>query len=156
MATFLVTGGAGFIGSHLAERLLGAGQDVLVLDDLSTGSERNLDHLRPNSRLEVFVDSVANEALVTELVDRSDFVFHLAAAVGVELVVRSPIHVLETNLHETEVLLKAAAGPGVPVAGIVVAGTSPLAQPPKAFSSFGKRSFIVTSPTIANIALLGR
>ena len=108
MATFLVTGGAGFIGSHLVERLLGAGQHVLVLDDLSTGSERNLGHLRSNSRLEVFVDSVANEALVTELVDRSDFVFHLAAAVGVRLIIESPVRTIETNVYGTELVLRAA------------------------------------------------
>ena len=111
----LVTGGAGFIGSHLVERLLADGQAVAVIDDLSTGT---LDNLRPvctHPRLRVIESRISTCPDLAQLVAGAQSIYHLAAAVGVELVVRSPIHVLETNLHETEVLLEAAAGQGVPV-----------------------------------------
>ncbi len=106
---WLITGGAGFIGSHLVERLLGAGETVSVIDDLSTGSARNLAHLRDNRSLRFHVDSVANVPLVNELVDDADVVVHLAAAVGVKLIVESPVKTIELNVHGTEVVLQAAA-----------------------------------------------
>ena len=110
----IVTGGAGFIGSHLVERLLGDGCEVVVIDDCSTGSLENLAAVRTHPRLQVQVARVS-EADLTSLLPGTQAVFHLAAAVGVELVVRSPIRTLETNLHETEVLLRAAVQQGTPV-----------------------------------------
>ena len=104
----LITGGAGFIGSHLAERLLDLGHDVAVIDDLSTGSIDNIAHLKPCVRFSYVVDSVTNEPLLAELIDGSDVVFHLAAAVGVKLIVERPVHTIETNVHGTEVVLKHA------------------------------------------------
>ena len=104
----LITGGAGFVGSHLAERLLADGHEVIVLDNLSTGSIDNISHLKNHSRFSYAVDSVTNEPLLAELIDRSDVVFHLAAAVGVKLIVEQPVHTLETNVHGTEVVLKHA------------------------------------------------
>ncbi len=117
----LVTGGAGFIGSHLVERLLADGNTVAVVDDLSTGSLENLRAVRAHPHLRVLESRVSACSELARLVAEAECVYHLAAAVGVELVVRSPIHVLETNLHETEVLLEAAAVRGVPV---LVASTS--------------------------------
>jgi len=110
-----VTGGAGFIGSHLVERLLADGKTVAVIDDLSTGSLDNLRAVREHPRLRVVESRISAYAKLAQLVAGAEAIYHLAAAVGVELVVRSPIHVLDANLHETEVLLKAAAGRGVPV-----------------------------------------
>src|ERR1700676_3055002 len=104
----LITGGAGFIGSHLAEALLVQGHDVLILDDLSTGAFDNIAHLKGRPGFEYFIDSVNNEPLLAELIDRSDVVFHLAAAVGVKLIVEQPVHTIETNVHGTEVVLKHA------------------------------------------------
>ena len=104
----LITGGAGFIGSHLCEALLAGGHEVLVLDNLSTGSIDNISHLKGRSGFEYFVDSVDNEPLLAELIDRSDVVFHFAAAVGVKLIVEQPVHTIETNVHGTEVVLKHA------------------------------------------------
>src|SRR5260370_19770223 len=98
MQTYLVTGGAGFIGSHLCDALLAAGHRVVVLDDLSTGSVRNLAHLENHPRLERVIDTVLNHELVTNLVARADGVFHLAAAVGVQLIVESPARTIETNV----------------------------------------------------------
>ncbi len=110
----LVTGGAGFIGSHLVERLLADGNQVTVLDDLSTGSLRNLDDVRDHPRLQIITSKISDCPNLDQLTRQAGSIFHLAAAVGVELVVRSPIHVLETNLHETEVLLESAARYGSP------------------------------------------
>jgi nucleoside-diphosphate-sugar epimerase len=104
----LITGGAGFIGSHLSEALLAEGHDVLILDNLSTGSIDNIAHLKGHRGFEYFVDSVDNEPLLAELIDRSDVVFHFAAAVGVKLIVEQPVHTIETNVHGTEVVLKHA------------------------------------------------
>jgi UDP-glucose 4-epimerase len=104
----LITGGAGFIGSHLAEALLERGDTVLVLDNLSTGSIDNIIHLKGRAKFEYFVDTVENEPLLAELIDRSDVVFHFAAAVGVKLIVEQPVHTIETNVHGTEVVLKHA------------------------------------------------
>ncbi len=105
----LITGGAGFIGSHLAEHLLAHGHAVLVLDNLSTGSIENIAHLKGRSGFDYAIDSVSNGPLVAELIDRSDVVFHLAAAVGVKLIVEQPVHTIETNVHGTEVVLKHAS-----------------------------------------------
>ena len=104
----LITGGAGFIGSHMSEALLNERHQVLVLDDLSTGSIDNIAHLKNRSGFEYFIDSVDNEPLLAELIDRSDVVLHFAAAVGVRLIVERPVHTIETNVHGTEVVLKHA------------------------------------------------
>jgi nucleoside-diphosphate-sugar epimerase len=104
----LITGGAGFIGSHLTEALLDNGHEVLILDNLSTGSIDNISHLKGRQGFEYFIDSVNNEPLLAELIDRSDVIFHFAAAVGVKLIVEQPVHTIETNVHGTEVVLKHA------------------------------------------------
>jgi UDP-glucose 4-epimerase len=104
----LITGGAGFIGSHLAEALLSRGDEVLILDDLSTGSSENIRHLKNLPKFNYWIDSVMNRALLAELVDESDVVVHLAAAVGVRLIVESPVHTIETNIKGTELVLEAA------------------------------------------------
>jgi UDP-glucose 4-epimerase len=105
----LITGGAGFIGSHLAEALLADGHEVFVIDDLSTGCIDNIAHLKSHGRFHYTIDSVFNEQLVAEFVDRAAVIFHLAAAVGVKLIVQEPVHTLETNVHGTEVILRHAA-----------------------------------------------
>ncbi len=104
----LITGGAGFIGSHLSGALLDAGHHVIVLDNLSTGSIDNITHLKGRQGFEYHIDSVNNEPLLAELIDRADVVFHFAAAVGVKLIVEQPVHTIETNVHGTEVVLKLA------------------------------------------------
>ena len=104
----LITGGAGFIGSHLAEQLLQRGHDVGVIDNLSTGSIENISHLKIAPRFSYVIDTIDNEPLLAEWIDRSDVVFHLAAAVGVKLIVERPVHTIETNVHGTEVVLKHA------------------------------------------------
>src|SRR5438477_1940888 len=111
----LVTGGAGFIGSHLVERLLADGEAVVVIDDFSTGSKDNLRTVSGNSKVRVIESKISACVELPELAGNAKGIYHLAAAVGVELVVKSPIHTLETNLHETEVLLKAAATHRTPV-----------------------------------------
>lgn len=105
---YLLTGGAGFIGSHLAEELLANGDRVHVLDDLSTGAIDNIRQLKGNPRFSYTIDSAAESSTVAELVDEADLVFHLAAAVGVELIVDSPVRTIETNVHCTEIVLAAA------------------------------------------------
>jgi UDP-glucose 4-epimerase len=105
----LITGGAGFIGSHLAEALLAARHEVFVLDDLSTGSIDNIAHLKGRPGFHYTIDTVFNDHLVAEMVDRADTIFHLAAAVGVKLIVQEPVHTIETNVHGTEVILRHAA-----------------------------------------------
>ena len=104
----LVTGGAGFVGSHLAEALLARGDTVYVLDNLSTGSIDNIEHLKADRRFHYVIDSMMNEPVAAELIDRADVVFHLAAAVGVRLIVESPVNTIETNVHGTEMVLKLA------------------------------------------------
>jgi len=104
----LITGGAGFVGSHLAEALLARGEEVFVLDNLSTGSIDNIEHLKWDHRFHYTIDSIMNEPVTAELVDRVDVVFHLAAAVGVRLIVESPVNTIETNVHGTEMVLKLA------------------------------------------------
>jgi UDP-glucose 4-epimerase len=111
----LVTGGAGFIGSHLVERLLGEGKSVVVIDDLSTGSLENLKTVASHPALTIYPTKISACADLRRIVSEVESIYHLAAGVGVELVVNSPIHVLQTNLHETEVLLEAAAVRRVPV-----------------------------------------
>jgi UDP-glucose 4-epimerase len=117
----LITGGAGFIGSHLAERLLDAGAHVLVLDDLSTGAIANIEHLIGREGFAYRIGSVREAPLVAELVDRCDVTVHLAAAVGVRLIVEKPVHTIETNVHGTEVVLNAVARKGRKV---IIASTS--------------------------------
>jgi UDP-glucose 4-epimerase len=104
----LITGGAGFIGSHLSDAYLERGDEVFVLDDLSTGSIDNIRHLRGNPRFHYTIESVHQAPIVAELVDQCDVVFHLAAAVGVRLIVESPVRTIETNVHGTEVVLAQA------------------------------------------------
>jgi UDP-glucose 4-epimerase len=104
----LITGGAGFIGSHLSEALLDAGHQVVILDNLSTGSIDNIAHLKGRTGFSYHVESVNNEPLLAELIDHADVVFHFAAAVGVRLIVEQPVHTIETNVHGTEVVLKHA------------------------------------------------
>jgi UDP-glucose 4-epimerase len=104
----LITGGAGFVGSHLAEALLARGDEVYVLDDLSTGSIDNIAQLKSDPKFHYTIDSVTNEPLLAEMIDRCDTVVHLAAAVGVKLIVESPVRTIETNVHGTEVVLKVA------------------------------------------------
>jgi UDP-glucose 4-epimerase len=105
----LVTGGAGFVGSHLAEKLIRTGYEVTVLDDLSTGSIRNIEHLKRHERFHYVIDSIMEKAVLAELVDDCDVIFHLAAAVGVRLIVESPVRTLDTNVRGTELVLEAAA-----------------------------------------------
>jgi UDP-glucose 4-epimerase len=105
----LITGGAGFIGSHLSEALLGEKHQVYVLDDLSTGSIDNIAHLKGRPGFHYTIDTVFNDSLVAEMVDRADVIFHLAAAVGVKLIVQEPVRTIETNVHGTEVILRHAA-----------------------------------------------
>jgi UDP-glucose 4-epimerase len=106
---YLITGGAGFIGSHLSDALLARGDEVFILDDLSTGSVQNIRHLKTNPHFHYFFDSITNRQLLAELVDESDVVFHLAAAVGVRLIVESPVRTLETNVYGTQLVLDAAS-----------------------------------------------
>ena len=104
----LITGGAGFIGSHLADAYLERGDEVYVIDDLSTGSIDNIQHLKNNPRFHYTIESVHNQPIVAELVDQCDVIFHLAAAVGVKLIVESPVRTIETNVRGTEVVLALA------------------------------------------------
>ena len=112
---YLVTGGAGFIGSHLSERLLDAGDQVIVLDDLSTGAMSNIAHLEGRPGFTMRIGSAMDSLLVRELVDRADATIHLAAAVGVRLIVERPVHTIETNVRATEVVLDAASRKQKPV-----------------------------------------
>jgi UDP-glucose 4-epimerase len=105
----LLTGGAGFVGSHLAEALLAKGHEVKVIDDLSTGSMDNIAHLKGRPGFDYVIASIMNEPLTAELIDQADVVFHLAAAVGVKLIVEAPVRTIETNVHGTEVVLTHAS-----------------------------------------------
>jgi UDP-glucose 4-epimerase len=118
---YLITGGAGFIGSHLSEELLRKGHEVFAVDDLSTGSIENIRHLKGNDRYHYTIDSCGNVPMMAELVDSCDRIFHLAAAVGVKLIVESPVRTIETNVHLTEVMLTLANKKKRP---ILVASTS--------------------------------
>ena len=106
---YLITGGAGFIGSHLAEALLKRGGEVSVIDDLSTGSIRNIEHLKADRWFHYVLDTVMNRAVLAELIDRADVIVHLAAAVGVRLIVESPVRTIETNIKGTELVLELAS-----------------------------------------------
>ena len=104
----LITGGAGFIGSHLADKLLEMGEEVFVIDDLSTGSLKNVEHNQDNKRFHLVVDTILNEAVMNELVFKCDHVYHMAAAVGVKLIMNRPVETLETNVKGTEMMLMLA------------------------------------------------
>jgi len=121
MLRALITGGAGFIGSHLAEALLDEGHAVQVIDDLSTGSIENITHLKGRSHFAYVLDTVLNWPLMLELVDQADMIFHLAAAVGVRLIVERPVATIETNIKATELLLELCAKKGKP---LLLASTS--------------------------------
>ena len=118
---YLITGGAGFVGSHLAEQLLQLGHEVFVIDDLSTGTIHNIRHLKSQPRFQYAIDTCANRPLLAELVDGADVIYHLAAAVGVKLIVESPVRTIETNIKLTELVLEAAHKKKKPV---FVASTS--------------------------------
>lgn len=105
----LITGGAGFIGSHLAERCLDRGNEVYIIDDLSTGSMENIRHLKSCENFTYCIDSIRNVPLTAELVDQCDIIYHLAAAVGVRLIVESPVKTIETNINGTDTILTIAA-----------------------------------------------
>jgi UDP-glucose 4-epimerase len=115
MTRALITGGAGFVGSHLAEALLERGWRVTVLDDLSTGSIENIAHLKGHAQFAYVLDSVLNRPLLLELIDSVDVTFHLAAAVGVRLIVERPVHTIETNIKATEIVLELASRKRKPV-----------------------------------------
>ncbi len=104
----LITGGAGFVGSHLSDLLLAGGHDVSIIDDLSTGSIDNIQHLKSHPRFSYRIDTIENEPLLAELIDGADVVFHLAAAVGVKKIVEEPVYTIEANVHGTEVVLRHA------------------------------------------------
>ena len=104
----LITGGAGFVGSHLAEKLIEQNHSVHVIDDLSTGSIENIEHLKNEKEFSYVIETIENQGVVAELIDKCDVVFHLAAAVGVKLIVESPVRTIETNIHGTEIVLKHA------------------------------------------------
>ncbi len=106
---YLITGGAGFIGSHLTERLLAGGHHVTILDDLCTGSMHNIEHLKADPRFEYVVDTIFNRSLLAELIDECDSIVHLAASVGVRLIVESPVRTIETNVKGTEGVLEFAS-----------------------------------------------
>jgi UDP-glucose 4-epimerase len=106
---YLITGGAGFIGSHLAERLLERGESVVLLDNLSTGSMENIRHLKGSENLQYHLDGIENQQLLAELVDDANVIFHFAAAVGVKLIVESPVRTIETNVNGTQMILEAAS-----------------------------------------------
>jgi UDP-glucose 4-epimerase len=105
---YLITGGAGFLGSHLADRLLERGDEVLLMDNLSTGSMENIRHLKKYDRMHYFLEPLENRQLLAELVDEADVIFHLAAAVGVKLIVESPVRTIETNVNGMQMVLEAA------------------------------------------------
>jgi UDP-glucose 4-epimerase len=142
----LITGGAGFIGSHLAELLLADGWEVFALDDLSTGSERNVAHLRERSDFHLVVDSVLKAAVVNELVHKCDVVYHLAAAVGVRLIVEQPVHTLVTNIQGTENVLEHCNRFGKRV---LVASTSEVYGDRREPESLAEESRRIYGPTTA-------
>jgi UDP-glucose 4-epimerase len=145
---FLVTGGAGFIGSHLVDRLVNEGQNVTVIDDLSTGNIANLSSATKTGRLEFIQAKVSNYKNLAKIVENGAGIFHLAAAVGVDLVIRSPIETIRTNLDETEVILEAAAAAAnVP---ILIASTS------EVYGKSQKSEFAETDDLLIGPPYLGR
>lgn len=145
--TALVTGGAGFIGSHLCEALLDAGYEVFALDDLSTGSLENVAHLGPADGFHLVVDSVLNEAVVNSLVHRCDRVWHLAAAVGVRLVIEQPVRTLVTNVQGTEVVLDLCARFGKRV---LIASTSEVYGDHQSLTPLAENERRIYGPTTVN------
>ncbi len=143
----LVTGGAGFIGSHLCDRLLAEGWEVFALDDLSTGSEDNVVHLRERTDFHLVVESVLDEPVVNSLVHRCDAVWHMAAAVGVRLVVEKPVQTLITNVRGTEVVLDYCARFGKPV---LVASTSEVYGDHRSLEPLAEDSQRIYGPTSIN------
>jgi UDP-glucose 4-epimerase len=139
----LITGGAGFIGSHLAERWLQEGASVEIIDDLSTGSLDNVTHLKQNPKFSCVLESVFDAPVVSELVDRCDIVYHLAAAVGVRLIVENPTRTIETNVHGTEVILRAAAKKQK---AVVIASTSEV-YGKSVYAPFREDADMVMGPT---------
>jgi UDP-glucose 4-epimerase len=139
----LITGGAGFIGSHLAEKLVLRGDSILILDDLSTGSVDNIRKVESSGRVKWWIDTVTNEQFVDQLVEQADIVYHLAAAVGVRLIVDRPVHTLETNVRGTEVVLKAALKHKKPV---FIASTSEVYGKSKQIP-FSETADLVMGPT---------
>lgn len=104
----LITGGAGFIGSHLADQLLEIGEEIFVIDDLSTGTLKNVEHIQENEKFHLVVDTILHEAVMNELVFKCDQIYHMAAAVGVKLIMNRPVETLETNVKGTEMVLRLA------------------------------------------------
>jgi len=104
----LITGGAGFIGSHLAETLLSKGHEIIIIDNLSTGSLKNVENIKTEENVEIFIDTIFNKKLMNELVQRCDQIYHLAAAVGVRLIVDKPVETIETNILGTDIVIKYA------------------------------------------------
>jgi len=117
----LITGGAGFIGSHLSDVLIENGESVTIIDDLSSGSIENIKHLKTNPKFSYVLDTIMNKSVLIELVDEADFIFHLAAAVGVKMIVENPTKTIETNIHGTELVLQCASKKKKPV---IVASSS--------------------------------
>ncbi|MCF7668699.1 MAG: GDP-mannose 4,6-dehydratase [Verrucomicrobia bacterium] len=146
----LVTGGAGFIGSHLVDRLLADGHSVTVIDDLSSGRIENLNGVENEPRLEVVIDTLSDtfkQGRLEHIAEKSGFIFHLAAAVGVEMVIKRPIHTIRTNINETEALLSAAAPHKTPV---MLASTS------EVYGKSGKRMFSEDDDLLIGPPNLGR
>lgn len=140
----LITGGAGFVGSHLSETLLARGHNVFVVDDLSTGSISNIEPLKNKKGFSYKVATIFDQALMAELVDRSDAVYHLAAAVGVRLIVEDPIRTIETNVHGTEVVLRQAAKKGKRV---ILTSTSEVYGKVAGKGAFNEEQDMVFGPT---------
>ncbi|MEO8372791.1 MAG: NAD-dependent epimerase/dehydratase family protein, partial [Candidatus Solibacter sp.] len=143
MSTFLITGGAGFIGSHLTEAALNLGHRVLVLDDLSSGSIENLSQVRNHKSLEFIPESVTEKRVLAELVDRADMIFHLAATVGVFNIIESPVTTIMNNIGGTECVLKMAAKKKKKV---LVASTSEVYGKSTAFP-FREDADLISGPT---------
>ncbi len=143
MANALITGGAGFIGSHLAEVLLKAGWSVEVIDDLSTGSIKNIEHLKGNRSFSYILDTVMHRALMIESIDRADVIFHLAAAVGVRLIVEQPVQTIETNIKATELVLELCTKKRKPV--LLTSSSEVYGKLCK--SEFGEEDDLILGPT---------
>jgi UDP-glucose 4-epimerase len=141
----LITGGAGFIGSHLVEKLLERGETVTVIDDLSTGRIANIEKMKGDERFRYFIDTIMNEPLLSELIDSADVVFHLAAAVGVKLIVENPVRTIETNIYGTQLVLKHAAKK---LKKVILASTSEIYGKGSAVP-FREESDMVFGPTIS-------
>lgn len=140
---FLITGGAGFIGSHLSERLLSLNHDVTIIDNLSTGSFNNIEHLSDHPRFHFAIDTITNELVMDRLVSECDVIFHLAAAVGVDLIIKNPVNVIETNILGTDILLNVAQRYRKKV---LIASTSEIYGKSN-YSSFNEESDRLLGPT---------